>query len=366
MSKPRILRRTLHLIPMVTIACGGLGAAQAAPPFLPSIINSSAIPANGDQNPYGVAFVPPGFPNDGAIVAGDVLVANFNDQANLQGTGTTIVRLHPNGMAAAPMTAEVFFTGVRELRGLDTALGVARGGFVFVGNVPTTDGTFATIGQGALQVIDRNGHLVQAWTDKTFLDGPWDLALHDQGSLVHIFVSNVLNGTVSRLDVAIAGSSVKLMQKTQIATGYPVVPSAAAVVLGPTGLAFDASTGILYVASTAENKIYAVANADSAAAPVDKGVLVFSDPHLYGPLALSWAPNGDLLTANGDATPNANPAFPSEIIEFTTAGVFVRQFDVDATQGGAFGIATVLQAGAPFNIAYVDDVTGNITVANFP
>jgi hypothetical protein len=35
MSKHTILRRTLRLIPFVTIAVAGLGAAQAAPPFLP-------------------------------------------------------------------------------------------------------------------------------------------------------------------------------------------------------------------------------------------------------------------------------------------------------------------------------------------
>jgi hypothetical protein len=30
--------------------------------FIPDIIISSTIPANGDLNPYGVAFVPQGFP----------------------------------------------------------------------------------------------------------------------------------------------------------------------------------------------------------------------------------------------------------------------------------------------------------------
>jgi DNA-binding beta-propeller fold protein YncE len=364
MSKPSILRRTLRLLPFVTIACGGLGAAQAAPPFLPNTINSSTIPANGDVNPYGVALVPQGFPSDGAIKPGDVLVANFNNSSNVQGTGTTIVQLHPDGRAAPPGTAQVFFTSIPEAAGLDTALGVARGGFVFVGNVPTKDGTFATIGQGALQVIDRNGHWVMSFTDPMLLDGPWDLALDDQGELVHVFVSNVLNGTVARLDLNISESKVKLLHKTLIGKGYPHAPNAAAVVLGPTGLAFDGSTDTLYVASTADNTIYAIANADSAAAAVERGVVVFTDPHLRGPLALRLAPNGNLLTANGDATANADPAFPSELIEFTKAGAFVRQFDVDASQGGAFGLDTSLDPNALYNFAYIDDVTNNLTLTN--
>ena len=33
--------------------------------FIPRLLVSSTIPANGDLNPYGVAFVPPGFPGGG-------------------------------------------------------------------------------------------------------------------------------------------------------------------------------------------------------------------------------------------------------------------------------------------------------------
>lgn len=166
--------------------------------FIPRLVNSSTIPANGDLNPYGVAFVSRGFPAGGVIAAGDVLVNNFNSSANTQGTGTTIVQLTPTG-ALAPLGAAItFFTS--SLPGLSTALGVLKGGFVVAGSVPTTDDTFKTIGQGALQVIDRSGNLMQTWTDSVFLDGPWDLALHDQGDHASIFVSNVLNGTVSRLD----------------------------------------------------------------------------------------------------------------------------------------------------------------------
>ena len=55
---------------------------------------SSTIPANGDVNPYGVAIVPQ---SHGRLTAGDVLVSNFNNDANQQGTGTTIVEISPGG-----------------------------------------------------------------------------------------------------------------------------------------------------------------------------------------------------------------------------------------------------------------------------
>jgi DNA-binding beta-propeller fold protein YncE len=332
-------------------------AADSDDAFIPRIVNTSTIPANGDVNPYGVAFVPEHFPQGGAIAAGDVLVSNFNNSANLQGTGTTIVQFAARGPLAPPGTAVAFFTS--SLPGLSTALGVLRGGFVIVGNVPTTDGTVATIGQGALQVIDSNGNWLQTWSDAQFLDGPWDLALDDHGDHAHIFVSNVLNGTVSRLDVGVSAKGVTLLKKTIIGTGYPHMPNAAALVLGPTGLAFDGDTDVLFVASTADNTIYAIHHASTRTSAVTLGGVVFTDSHLRGPLALRFALNGNLLAANGDAV-NADVLHPSEIVEFTTWGRFVREYNVDSSQGGAFGLDTL--RGGEFNLAVIDDVTNNLTV----
>jgi DNA-binding beta-propeller fold protein YncE len=332
-------------------------ASESESAFLPRLINSSTMPANGDVNPYGVAFVPWDFPDGGVIHGGDVLVSNFNNGANLQGTGTTIIQLDPEGPLAPPGTAAAFYSS--SLAGLSTALGALRGGFVVVGNVPTTDGTIATIGQGAIQVIDRHGRLVQTWTDSLFLDGPWDLALDDRGDRAHIFVSNVLNGTVSRLDVEVGPKGLTLLKKTSIAAGYPHVPNAAALILGPTGLAFDPGTDTLYVASTADNKVYAIAHARTRTTAVTRGTLTFADSHLRGPLALRFAPNGNLLAANGDAV-NADVLHPSEIVEFTVRGRFVREYNVDPSQGGAFGLDTLLEG--PFNYAVIDDVSNSLSV----
>ncbi len=341
------------------LGAGGAFGADSNEAFVPLAITSSTIPANGDVNPYGVAFVPRHFPSGGTIQGGDVLVSNFNNAANLQGTGTTIVQLRPSGALAPPGTATAFFTSSQV--GLSTALGALEGGFVIVGNVPTTDGTSATVGQGALQVIDRNGNWVATWTDPVFLDGPWDLAIEDRGDHAHIFVANVLNGTVARLDVAVAASGVTVTRQTIIATGYTHMPNDAALLLGPTGLAFDPAADVLYVASTADNAVYAVSHARERTTSVTQGTSIFADAHLRGPLALRFAPNGNLLAANGDAV-NADVLHPSEIVEFTRWGRFVREYNVDASQGGAFGIDTVLGESRGFNYAVIDDVANSLTV----
>jgi hypothetical protein len=358
--------RFLPVLALGGALCGALAPPLAAADeaaFLPPLVNTSTIPSNGDVNPYGVAFVPAGFPSGGTIAAGDVLISNFNAASNIQGTGTTIVSFNPKGDIATPGNATTFFTS--RLPGLSTALGALAEGFVIVGNVPTTDGTFATIGQGALQLIDRNGKWLATWTDKTFLDGPWDLTIHEHNGKAFVFVSNVLNGTVSRLDLAVSSKGVTVLGKATIASGYTVQPNMAAVVLGPTGLALDPDADTLFVASTADNAIYAISKPMTRSSPEHLGTLVFNGKQLRGPLALRLAPNGNLLTANGDAV-NADPLHPSEIVEFTRWGQFVREFNVDASQGGAFGLDTQLAPEAPWNFTWIDDVTNVLSVTHRP
>jgi hypothetical protein len=82
-------------------------------------------------------------------------------------------------------------------------------------------------------------------------------------------------------------------------------------------------------------------------------------------LTLVFAPNGNLITANGNAV-NVDPKHPSEIIELTNSDQFFREFNVDASQGGAFGIATVLSGTPAFNFAAVDDVPNTISVYSLP
>ena len=112
---------------------------EAQNPFLPPPPSTvSTVPGNGDVNPYGVAFVPAGFPPDGTTETNDILVSNFNNAQNLQGTGTTIVKVAPNGQAP------LFVQGKAPL-GLTAAWGVVEAGFIFVGNMPTADGAEATV-----------------------------------------------------------------------------------------------------------------------------------------------------------------------------------------------------------------------------
>lgn len=256
--------------------------------------------------------------------------------------------------------------------GLSTALGVLERGFVIVGNVPSTDGTGMcmgnqdNVGPGQLTVLDRHGSIVAKLDDRPFVDGPWDLTLDDLGDRARVYVSNVLTGTVARIDLRVGSSTVTVEHETVIASGYAHGCDPAAFVLGPTGLAHDAQRDVLYVASTQDNAIFAVRDASDRHGDAGMGRAVVTDTtHLHGPLALALAANGDLISAQGDAV-DGDPAQPSEIVEFTGRGDFVAQFSVDQNQGGAFGLALEQRSDDPddFRFAAVDDNVPTLDVWN--
>ncbi|WP_175917106.1 hypothetical protein [Burkholderia pyrrocinia] len=320
----------------------------------PSSVTASTVPANGDLNPYGIAFVPRGVPTWSPLKPGDVVVSNFNAASNLQGTGTTIVKLSPGN------TPATFFHGSNV--GLTTALTVLRSGFVLVGNVPTPDGK-TVVAPGSLLVINPAGNLVTQLVSATLLDGPWDMTVIDRGQRVTAFVSNVLNGTVARIELAIGNDGVTMLPGSRIiASGYVNRSDPNALVVGPTGLAYDPNIDVLYVASTGDNAVFAIQNAASTNRNGGVGRMIYFDTkHLHGPLALALAPNGHLVTANGDAV-NPDPLQPSEIVEFTVNGRFVAQMQVDTAPGSAFGLAFGLGSKGQLQFAAVDDNTNTATV----
>ncbi len=337
------------------------GSIVATLPLFPST-KATTVPANGDVNPYGVAVVPAGFPRGGVLRPGQILVSNFNDSQNVQGTGTTIVAITP-GQNASP--APVFFTS--KSPGLTEALGVLKSGFVIVGNVPTTDGTFGTIGAGSIQIINRFGQVVQTLSDSetntNLLDGPWAATVNDKGRTAQLFVSDVEDGTVARINLKVfkrhGQAQIGVVSGAQIASGYTVAANATAVVLGPGGLAYNAKNDTLYVAATGNNAIFAIPHASRTHSDHGTGELIYQDPaHLRGPIGLALAPDGDLITTNDDAI-NGDPNNPSDLVEFTTSGQFVSQFSLDPAQGAAFGLV-IENLGQSSILATVNDDTNTL------
>jgi len=324
-------------------------------PLLPPSV--STIPSNGDVNPYGVAFVPKMAPTTGILQPGDILVSNFNNNNNLQGTGTTIVRVDKTGKVSTFYTSSQF--------GLTAALGVLSDGLVLIGNLPTADGTAATVQPGKLSVLSPNGAFLGTFGTLSTIDGPWAMAVYDTGNGVsgtaHVWISNVLSGVVSRFDITYTATNISATALV-LASGFTHRTDPAALVLGPTGLAYDPIHDILYVASSTDNAVYQI---PTAAAPHTASVsasLFFEDPiHLHGPLDLTILPNGHFLVADSDGS-NVDPNQPSELVEYSATGAFLGQMSVDPNNGGAFGVAINNLGWGTFRLAAVDDNANTLSI----
>jgi hypothetical protein len=299
-------------------------------PVLPPLtaINTiaSTVPGNGDVNPYGMAQVRH---TTGKLTAGHILVSNFNNSGNLQGTGSTIVDVAPNGAVTvfAQLTADGLPGPCPGGVGLTTALVVLDQGWVIVGSLPTSDGTAATAQAGCLIVLDSMGNPVETFYG-SLINGPWDMTAFDGEREAKLFVTNVLNGTVAAMGAVVNGGTVtrlnlklsdaampELQSITVIASGFPERTDPAALVIGPTGVGLrahcasdpddcgergkDHEGSRLYVADTLNNRIVAVDDALERVTSAGTGHTLSSGGSLNSPLGLTVTPGGEILTVNG-------------------------------------------------------------------
>jgi hypothetical protein len=320
---------------------------------------ASTVPHNGDLNPYGV------FPitrTIGRLRAGSVLISNFNNKKNEQGTGKTIVEISPSGHRSlfAQINPRTLPGRCPGGVGLTTALEVLPGGWVVVGSTPSKNGMAATAKAGCLIVLNSQGRVRETFSGHG-INGPWDSAAVVTGrSSVALFVTNVLDGTVAANGKVVHRGKVlrltlrlypigppKLMRSRTIASGYAQRTDPTAFVLAPTGLGFGRPDR-LYVASTLTSQIFVIRNALTRRGSAGRGLLVTKGGRLNMPLGLEIAPNGDILTVNGGN---------GRIVETTPAGrqIFSRFLNTTGSPKGAgalFGLA-VRQDGR--GVYFVDD-----------
>jgi hypothetical protein len=336
--------------------------------------NTPPKPGDGDVNPYGVAVVQE---STGRLHQGDILVSNFNNSSNAQGTGTTIVEISPSG-------TQTVFARIPQLAGgtgLTTALAILPRGFVIVGSLPTTNGKANTATAGALIILDNHGHIVKVLSGGD-INGPWDLTAVSRGDDAAVFFTNVLNGTVAATtDFTMTGPVVnqgtvvrltldfdhgfpQVTSNTIIGSGFPEQTDPNALVIGPTGVGLSRH-GTLYVADTVDSTIRAIPDALFRHSSAGEGFLVSSSDqtvsHLNGPLGLAMAPNGNIITVN------AGDGF---IVETSPHGTVENVQLIDTTPppgpGGAgalFGLAI-----APYHqgVYFVDDISNTLNLLGEP
>jgi hypothetical protein len=315
---------------------------------------TSTVPDNGDLNPYALVVAPA---SAGMIHQNDVLIDNFNNISNLQGTGTTIVDFNPTTKKAA-----VFAKLPRQLTGcpggvgLTTAMAMLKSGWVIVGSTPSLDGTTKTKGNGCLIVLDANGKLAGTIAGPN-INGPWgNIAVIDKGTRATLFISmvgtlpgpevkdaggdsvTIRKATVLRLELSTAdGKPPTVTGQTVIADGFGAKADKDAFMVGPTGLALAADGMTLYVSDGVDNRIVSIADAPTRTSSAGTGRQITKEGLLKRPLAMAMAPNGHLLVCN---------ALNGQVVEVDPATgkqLYAQWIDTDQAQtppgnGDLFGI----------------------------
>jgi hypothetical protein len=329
------------------VAGGRAGANTFLNRFAALSTIGSAVPPNGpamgDVNPYGVAVVPR---SSGELRRGDVLVSNFNNAANQQGTGSSIVDFSGGSVKTFAVVPQPTATPAV---GLTTALVALRSGYVIVGSLPAPAGASSAAGAGALSILNSRGRVVETLSGGD-INGPWDMTALDRGRTVVLFVTNVLNGTVAAGGASVDRGTIVRIRLTVPRHAAPIVASEDviargfiehtdpnALVIGPTGLGLG-SHGILYVADSARNRLAAIPEALTRTSALGGGgVTVSTGGALNDPLGVAIAPGGDVLSANGA---------DGRIVETTPAGNQVAtKVLVDPGAGDLFGLAVAPHRG---------------------
>ncbi|CAN0618836.1 conserved exported protein of unknown function [Burkholderia multivorans] len=358
-------------------ALAAAAAAHAEPQgFLETLHRHTTLvntaPENGDQNPYAIAVAPV---SAGTVRKGDVLVDNFNNAANLQGTGATIINYRPSTKEMS-----VFATIPRDLHacpggvGLSAAMTMLKSGWVIVGSTPSNDGTTNTKGAGCLVVLDPQGKVASTIVSNNIND-PWgNMAVVDRGDSATLFVSNAGFGvggadgnppvytraTVLRVELAIPdGKPPVVKSETVVASGLGAQADKGVFLVGPTGLALSGDQKKLYVSDAIGNRIVEIDDPLTRATSAGVGRQLTADGFLRRPLALATAPNGHLLATN---------ALNGQVVEIDpVAGkqLYARWIDTDKAQsppgnGDLFGIAMTPEGDGFY---YVEDDVNTLMLA---
>jgi hypothetical protein len=314
------------------------------------VVGSTIDPKYHQLNPYGLAVAPS---TAGAFTAGDLVVCNFNAKSNVQGTGYTIVGLHP-----APGSSPVLVAASKKTLLGCNALALAPGNFIWA----------AAFQSNSNPVLDANGKLVENITGKP-LDRPFGQIYAPAKTAktgAAFYESNAGNGTIVRFNLSSSTADV-------IAKGFKVNHGMPGSILGPSGLAYDLKRDTLYIVDGANNTLVAFSKVSTIPAggiKVGKGGttfsgpmasrarLVFSGAPLNAPISSALLFNGNLVIGN-----TGNPSGTNLMVEISRAGKMLDTLNVDTgASGSIFGMVATGTSAATTKLYFNDDNDNNLQV----
>ncbi|MFY9719407.1 MAG: hypothetical protein WAK16_07160 [Candidatus Cybelea sp.] len=313
------------------------------------VIGSTVDPKFHQLNPYGLTVAPA---TAGDFTAGDLVVCNFNAKNNVQGTGFTIVALHPK-----PGSKPLLVSSDRKVLTGCAALALSTGDDIWATAFSSNDNP----------VISASGKLEANIDGKPF-DHPWGQAFAQPSSGSPAFYeSNAGNGEIIRINL---GSK---FTYDVIAKGFAVNGGKPGGILGPSGLTYDPKGDVLYIVDGTNNTVVSFSNVSAIPAggiKVGKNGKTFTGPNasdaklvsagspLNGPISAALLPNHNLIVGN-----TGNASGQNIMVEMTPSGTILDTRNVDKGASGAlFGIVATGTGDSNTKIYFNDDNDNNLQV----
>jgi hypothetical protein len=312
------------------------------------VIGTVVDPKSGAANPYGLTVVP--F-TSGELTAGDLLVCNFNAKSGVQGTGKSIVAIHPKaGSKPVQVSADASLVGCN-------ALAIGTDDYIWASAMVANDNP----------VLDTAGNLLTNIKGKPFSQ-PWgQVFAQPKNGPASYYATNAGNGAIVRINLGAT------FTYDVIATKLPVNHGVPGTALAPSGLSYDRNIDTLYFADGQNNTIVAFKNVTKIKAggivasqngmafsgPSAKSArVVFAGKPLNGPISTALLPNGNLIAGN-----TLDPDGKNILLEITPSGKVLATRNVDKGAAGAlFGIVATGTNDANTKIYFNDDNANNLQV----
>lgn len=309
-------------------------------------IGSTVDPTNGDQNPYGLDIARI---TKGKLTAGDLVVSNFNDAANVQGTGTSIIALHAMpGSKPRHIIASSLLRGPTEL------------------TIDPDDNIFnAVFVAQRVLIYNASGGFEAA------LNGPWNKPFGITYALLGgvngqraFYESNAgPTGSIVRINRDRDGDSFSFQT---IARGFPVNGGVPGTELGPSGLQYDNTRDRLYIVDGTNCTAYYFEHASTIPANAivvnpggktfsglfaSRAHVLFSGAPLNGPISSALLFNGNLVIGN-----TTEPNGMNNMVEISPVGKVLDVKNVDTGAGGAiFGMVASGTSVSDTKLYFNDD-----------
>ena len=185
-------------------------------------VASTVDPLNGDVNPYGLVYVASKPFGKSILQKGDLVVCNFNDKSNVQGTGTTI-----DYMSSVPGSKPTQLTQSSSLLGCASLV------------INSFDEVFSA-DSGAKDAVgdNSNGKIAQTLKSSLLVE-PWGSAYvpsqtgYPPGD--GLWVSDASTGKIVRINLGTGGKPTY----TAVISGFAVNHGKPGSILGPSGLQYN-------------------------------------------------------------------------------------------------------------------------------